>query len=240
VGSADDYSFLFVNPVNAAGLSSGDIAVRLAYDDDPDLVHLVSIAELRRTPPRSSQLTYPCSSSRAPWSGFTTCTTLLAERPARLSSPSLAPFFAMERPHQSNVGHSTDLDLQSDTACVGILPPTFMKTADSAIYTLGALDYVDSWVQPSHLCDRGHGLLLPRLCVCLPADTIFKVYTGHDNKNLRIGYPQAQKLFANSDYVLAAFHSSYVMDGQNGSSICGPSVKSHAPFLQTLLVTRYP
>jgi hypothetical protein len=57
----------------------------------------------------------------------------------------------------------------------------------------------------------------------LPAGTLIGVYMGCDTNNLHRSYPQAQWRFATSDYSLAAPRSSYLVDGDNGSSISNPA-----------------
>jgi hypothetical protein len=83
-------------------------------------------------------------------------------------------------------------------------------------------DYWHSWVQPSHFCEGGLFFYVPRGQV-LPAVTLLGVYSGRSGESLKIKYKEAQKLFRASDYVVAHSPSSYVVDGQNGNTICGPA-----------------
>jgi hypothetical protein len=121
------------------------------------------------------------------------------------------------------MGHSADLPLESNVNSVGLLPYSFVKVVTPGLHKLGPADYRFSWVQDSHFCSgEGKGLFFSvspgRF---LPAGTLIGVYSGRDTKNLHLTYPQAQRRFANSDYVLAAPRSS--VDGEDGLSICGPA-----------------
>jgi hypothetical protein len=121
--------------------------------------------------------------------------------------------------------HSADLPLESDVNSVGLFPSSFVKVVTPGLNKLGPADYRFSWVQDSHFCSgRRKGIFFSvspdRI---LPAGTLIRVYPGLDTKNLHLTYPQAQRRFANSEYVLAAFRSSYAVDGEDGLTICGPA-----------------
>ena len=53
----------------------------------------------------------------------------------------------------------------------------------------------------------------------LPGGALLAVYYGRSNVNLKLKFKVVQKLFDVSDYTLST--SRYIVDGQNGLTICG-------------------
>jgi hypothetical protein len=177
-----------------------DSLVRSPYADDPDLVHLVSVADLRRA--------FRLTALDFSWFAFEDA----------LSFGSLSPLEGEHPPSGS----------LSREPLAGKLPWGFIPRRDPnpALHTRDVDHYYrHSWVQPSHFCEGGGmGLFFytPRGQV-LPAGTLLGVYSGRSDKSLKIKYKEAQKLFRASDYVVDHSPSSYVVDGKNRNTICGPA-----------------
>jgi hypothetical protein len=119
--------------------------------------------------------------------------------------------------------------MQSDITTDGKLPPYFIlrKGEFTSLYSYGKdnPDWQPAWVQPSHFCPGGgYGFFFqvpPGRRI--PAGTLIGVYSGRDNISLSLSFDTAQKLFQESDYVIAYQPDGYVMDGQNGRNISGPA-----------------
>jgi hypothetical protein len=184
--------------IHAAVSFNSDSLVRSSYADDPDLVQLVSVADLRRTPGLTA-LDFS-------WFAFG-------------DTPSLGSLSPLEGEHPPSGSLSRE-------PMAGKLPWGFMPRRDPnpALHTRDVdHDYRHSWVQPSHFCKGGGmGLFLyvPRGQV-LPAGTLLVVHSG-SGESLKIKYKEAQKLFRASVYVVDHSPSSYVVDGENKSTICAP------------------
>jgi hypothetical protein len=205
----------------------GAILVYSSFADDPNLSHFVSVADLKHTPRVSSiDFSMFCLGALVSSPGYAMAGA------ARWPTPSLPPLPlpcpTSGRPVRNsrvNMGYSADLALETDVNQVGILPFSFEKVVVPGLHSLGTADYRHSWVQDSHLCADGSKGLFFRVLTgrTLPAGTLIGVYMGRDTANLHFSYPQAQRRFATSDYALAAPRSSYLVDGDNGSSISGPA-----------------
>jgi hypothetical protein len=216
-----------MTPADSAADEVGACSVRFSYADDPDLAHFVSVANLQRTP-GSTDIDFSLLCLGIPAEG----TGSKARRAARSSLPSPfpspLPHPASGRPIRDsrvNMGHSADLPLESDVNSVGLLPSFFVNMVTPGLHKLGPADYRFSWVQDSHFCSGGgkgffFSISPDRI---LPVGTLIGVYSGRDTKNLHLTYPQAQRRFANSDYVLAAPRSRYAVDGEDGLTIGGPA-----------------
>ena len=109
----------------------------------------------------------------------------------------------------------------------GKLPQSFVRTNVENSYIRGNTDYIHTWVQPSHFyfC-QGGGLgvffeFLKRQT--LQPGTLLGVYSGRSNKSAKLAYQEALIHFKTSDYVLAYGPARYVVDGQDGDTICGPA-----------------
>jgi hypothetical protein len=187
--------------IQAAVSFNGDSLVRLSYADDPDLVQLVSVVDLRRAP---GLIALDFS-----WFAFG-------------GAPSLGSLSLLEGEHYPSGSLSRE-------SLAGKLPPWgFIPRRDPnpALDTRDKdHDYRHSWVQPSHFCEGGGmGLFfsVPQGQV-LPAGTLLGVYLGRSGESLKIKYKEALKLFRASEYVVDHSPFSYVVDGQHGNTICGPA-----------------
>jgi hypothetical protein len=157
--------------MHAAVPFNGDSLVRSSYADDPDLVHLVSVADLRHAP-GSTALEFS-------WFAFG-------------DAPSLGSLSPLEGKHPPSGSLSRK-------PLAGKFPWGFIprRDPDPALHTRDQdHDYRHSWVQPSHFCEGGGmGLFfyVPRGQV-LPAGTILGVYLGRSGESLKIKALPSQRL----------------------------------------------
>jgi hypothetical protein len=203
----------------------GEDLVHSSSAADPDFSHFVSVADLKRTPGASS-FDFPCSVLGLQWA------TRDMQRPVRLVGqlppPLPLPLPASGHPVRNsrvNMGYSADLALETNVNQVGLLPVSFEKVVVPAS---------TPWGLPTTATPGSKTLTFARTGVRACSFRSFRVV--HFRRAPLLGYTRAAipttftfstpKLtwrFATSDYALAAPRSSYLVDGNNSSSLSGPA-----------------
>jgi hypothetical protein len=221
-------------PVSSTPISS------LADEEDPLLSNFISVADLRRAPGLTAidfslfclPTNYSEGRSYSPLGGRSTST---PRSGSRLSPPCFLPSNlpphgekgrqSLPRVAKVQMGYAEDQALCLDKSLAGKLPPGFKPQKHSSLLHQHRSDYKPAWVQPSHFCPAGgQGLFFEvRPGRTLPAGTLIGIYSGRDNKTLKLSYKEARTRFQSSNYVMTYDPCQYVVDGQNGQRISGPA-----------------